>query len=181
MMHLRAKSTDKQKDWIEDQQNVNAIGMQVQQVPDREPLPRGTQHCDHCSRKTDRVKDLLASAALVYGIVPADKDVDAAQVERQIGHVPLACVKQDGLFHKLISQHQDKNSAKDLLPGHFPAAAIDHGAEKDDCNRSEQFCPMDGTKQRECAVIYPALCLYRLHRLSEIFHTLLLFCDSILQ
>ena len=39
MMHLRAKSASKQKDRIEDQQNVNAIGMQMQQVPDREPLP----------------------------------------------------------------------------------------------------------------------------------------------
>ena len=38
MMHLRAKSASKQKDRIEDQQNVNAIGMQMQQVPDREPL-----------------------------------------------------------------------------------------------------------------------------------------------
>ena len=35
VMHLRAKSTDKQKDWIEDQQNVDAVGMQVQQIPDR--------------------------------------------------------------------------------------------------------------------------------------------------
>ena len=43
------------------------------------------------------------------------------------------------------------------------------------------LCPMDGTKQRKCAVICPALHLYRLHRLPEIFHTLLLFCDSILQ
>lgn len=35
VMHLRAKSTDKQKDWIEDQQNVDAVGVQVQQIPDR--------------------------------------------------------------------------------------------------------------------------------------------------
>ena len=34
VMNLRAKSTDKQKDWIEDQQNVDAVGMQVQQIPD---------------------------------------------------------------------------------------------------------------------------------------------------
>ena len=39
------------------------------------------QHCDHCSRNTERIKDFLAPTALVYGIVPADKDVDAAQVE----------------------------------------------------------------------------------------------------
>lgn len=103
VMHLRAKSASKQKDRIEDQQNVDAVGMQVQQVPDREPLPRGAQHCDHRSRKTERIKDFLAPTALMYGIVPANKDIDAAQVERQIGHVPLAGVKQDSLLHKLIS------------------------------------------------------------------------------
>lgn len=39
MMHLRAKSASKQKNRIEEQQNVNAVRMQVQQVPDRETLP----------------------------------------------------------------------------------------------------------------------------------------------
>ena len=92
VMHLRAKSTGKQKDWIEDQQNVDAVGMQVQQIPDREPLPRGTQHCGHRSRKAECVKDLFAPAALMHGIVPANKDIDAAQMERKISHILLASV-----------------------------------------------------------------------------------------
>ena len=117
----------------------------------------------------------------MYGIVPADKDVDAAQVERQIGHVPLTGVQQDGLLHKLIGQHPDKHSAKDLMPDHFPAAVVDHRTEKNDRRCSQQFCPMRCTEQREGAVIRPAFCLYRLHGFPEIFHRILPFCDFILQ
>lgn len=70
-------------------------------------------------------------------------------------------VQQDGLLHKLIGQHQDKHSAKDLMPGHFPAAVVDHRTEKNDRRCSQQFCPMRCTEQREGAVIRPAFCLYK--------------------
>ena len=120
-----------------------AIGMQVQQVPDREPLPRGTQHCDHCSRKTDRVKDLLASAALVYGIVPADKDVDAAQVERQVAPVPLPGGQHGNDQHGFICQQQNRNAPQDAPPGAFRAAAVPAGCQQDaDCNCC-QLRPVD--------------------------------------
>lgn len=98
---------------------------------------------------------LTVCALCAYG---ADKNIGKEMLNWLRGPRPLN------------GQDQDKNSSKDLLPCHFPASAIDHSTENDDCNRYEQFCPMDGTKQRECAVICPALCLYRLHRLPEIFH-----------
>lgn len=130
VMYLWAKPTGKQKDWIEDQQNVDAVGMQVQQIPDREPLPRGTQHCSQRPRKAQSIEDLLAPATVMNCIVPADKDIDAAQMQWKICHIPLAGVQQNRLFHKLICQHQNKHSAKDLMPGHFLTAVVDHRTEK---------------------------------------------------
>lgn len=90
-------------------------------------------------------------------------------------------IKEACLLHKLIGQHQDKHSAKDLMPGHFPAAVVDYRTEKNDRRCSQQFCPMRCTEQREGAVIRPAFCLYRLHGFPEIFHRILPFCDFILQ
>ena len=91
--------------------------MQVDEAPRLCPQPTGAEQRNGGPRCAEGVELLFAPVLSGQGAGCAEENMDAAQVERQIGHVPLTGVQQDGLLHKLIGQHQDKHSAKDLMDG----------------------------------------------------------------
>ena len=90
---------------------MDTDGVQIDERPPRGDIqPAGAEQCQHCARDTEGIKLLFAPIPVREGVIQADKDIDAAQVQGQITPVPLAGQghpQQEGSF---VQHKQESDS-----------------------------------------------------------------------
>ena len=100
-----------QKDRIEHQQGMDADRVQIDERPPGGDIqPAGAEQGQRRARDAEGIQLLLAPVSVRKGVVQADKDIDAAQMQGQIAPILLACQSHCQKKGGFVQQEQSGNT-----------------------------------------------------------------------
>ena len=122
-----------EKDRVKHQQGVDGDRVQVDERPPRRHIqPAWAEQGQRRAGDAEGIKFLLAPVLVEQGVVQADEDIDAAQVEREIAPIPLASqghAEQKGHF---VKKQKYRDPYQDAPPLFWPAVPVPERSTQDE-------------------------------------------------